>query len=67
MYKSISKSFEFSANGACAYSSIQDIKQEMFDLVNEQHGKIINVDTLFTMCNPVVGSGIVSVDYEVAE
>lgn len=67
MYKSISKSFEFTADGACAYSSIQSIKQEMFDLINEQHGKIIKVDTLFTMCNPVVGSGIVSVDYEVED
>lgn len=67
MYKSISKSFEFSANGACAYSSIQDVKQELFDTVNAQHGKVINVDTLFTMCNPAIGSGIVSVDYEVED
>lgn len=66
-YKSISKNFYFSADTGSAYSDIQKIKQEMFDLVNEQHGKVIKVDTLFTMGNPMVGCGIVSVDYEVEE
>lgn len=67
MYKSISKSFSFSGDSGCAYSSIQSVKQEMFDLINEQHGKVINVDTLFTMGNPMTGCGIVSVDYEVED
>ncbi|MBE5806047.1 MAG: hypothetical protein E7313_04980 [Clostridiales bacterium] len=66
-YKSISKNFDFSAISGSAYSNIQEIKQKMFDLVNEQHGKVIKVDTLFTMGNPTVGCGIVSVDYEVEE
>lgn len=67
MYKSISKSFEFSGASGCAYSSIHDIKQEMFDVINAQHGKVINVDTLFTMGNPITGCGIVSIDYEVED